>query len=86
MHEQVTYIGRSVEPRHAGLAVDAGRVVTAAHAHSAPSELPVNVQAERQICHRLIKVAFLRLAVAVTLWKHTQSRLVGCRTTADGIC
>lgn len=71
-HKQVTYVSRSVESRNAALTVNASRVVTAAYADSAPFVLTVNVQAERQICHCLIKVAFFCLTVAVTLWKHTE--------------
>lgn len=58
---------RSVISRDAGLTVDAIRVVTTANADSAPSVLAVGVQAEGQVCYRVIIVARLCFAVAVTL-------------------
>lgn len=72
---RVTYLRGPEESRNACLTVDASCVVTAANTDSAPSFLTMDVQAEWQVCYRLIKVALLRLAVAVTLWKHTQTML-----------
>ena len=74
-HADVTHPVRPVESGDAGLTVDSSGVLPATNTHSAPSLLPVDVQAERQLCDRLIKVALLCLPVAVALWK-THTKLV----------
>lgn len=61
------YLSRSVESTSTRLTVDSSCVVPAADADSAPSSLTVDVQAERQVRHRLVEVALVRLPVAVTL-------------------
>lgn len=73
---RATHPSRSVESSDACLTVDSSCVVTAANTDSTPSFLTMDVQAEWQVCYCLIKVALLCLAMAVTLWKHTQTMLV----------
>lgn len=63
----MTHPVRPVESGDACLTVDSSGVLLATNTHSTPSLLPVDVQAERQLCYRLIKVALLCLPVAVTL-------------------
>lgn len=61
------HLSRPEEPGSTAVAVDPRRVVPTPDADSAPSPLAVDVQAERQVRHRLVEVALLRLAVAVAL-------------------
>lgn len=70
-----SYLCRSVVSRYTTLTVDPGCVAATADANSASSVLALDVQAERQIGHRLVKVAFICLAVAVTLWEERQNTI-----------
>lgn len=63
----MAHLSRPEEPGSTAGTVDPRRVVPTPDADSAPSPLAVDVQAERQVRHRLVEVALLRLAVAVAL-------------------
>ena len=65
---EVFYRERSVEAVSTGLTVDACGVLGAGDAHAPPLQTTLHVDAPASLCHRLVIVAVLCLAMAVTLW------------------
>ena len=68
MKGEVFYRERSVEPVSTGLTVDTCGVLGAGDAHAPPLQTTLHVDAPTALSHRLVIVAVLCLAVAVTLW------------------